>query len=74
MLFFYATKLRNVTNTKWYLLQMENIAKRNRVSPNGETLIQKQTHTDKELAKMAGVGTGTVARKKRRSKTAKGCR
>lgn len=30
--------------------------------PNGETLIQKQTHTDKELAKMAGVGTGTVAR------------
>nr|DAW97313.1 MAG TPA: hypothetical protein [Caudoviricetes sp.] len=50
MLFFYATKLRNVTNTKWYLLQMENIAKRNRVSPNGETLIQKQTHTDKELS------------------------
>lgn len=31
-------------------------------SPNGETLIQKQTHTDKELAKMAGVGTGTIAR------------
>lgn len=31
-------------------------------SPNGETLIQKQTHTDKEIAKMAGVGTGTVAR------------
>lgn len=31
-------------------------------SPNGETLIKKQTHTDKELAKMAGVGTGTVAR------------
>lgn len=30
--------------------------------PNGETLIQKQTHTDKELAKMSGVGTGTVAR------------
>lgn len=30
--------------------------------PNGETLIQKQTHTDKELAKMAGVGTGTIAR------------
>lgn len=38
MLFFYATKLRNVTNTKWYLLQMENIAKRNRVSPFGEEL------------------------------------
>lgn len=31
-------------------------------SPNGETLIEKQTHTDKELAKLAGVGTGTVAR------------
>lgn len=31
-------------------------------SPNGETLIKKQIHTDKELAKMAGVGTGTVAR------------
>lgn len=31
-------------------------------SPFGETLIKKQTHTDKELAKMAGVGTGTVAR------------
>ena len=31
-------------------------------SPNGKTLIQKQTHTDKEIAKMAGVGTGTVAR------------
>ena len=30
-------------------------------SPNGETLIKKQTHTDKELAKMAGVGTGTVS-------------
>ena len=32
--------------------------------PNEETLIQKQTHTDKELAKMSGVGTGTVARYK----------
>lgn len=31
-------------------------------SPNGETFIQKQTYTDKELAKMAGVGTGTIAR------------
>lgn len=31
-------------------------------SPNGETLIEKQTHTDKELAKLAGVGTGTIAR------------
>lgn len=29
-------------------------------SPNGEKVIS--THTDKELAKMAGVGTGTVAR------------
>lgn len=29
-------------------------------SPNGEK--QKNIHTDKELAKMAGVGTGTVAR------------
>lgn len=35
---------------------------KNRVSPNGETLIEKQTHTDKELAKLAGVGTGTIAR------------
>lgn len=34
-------------------------------SPNGETLIEKQTHTDKELAKMARVGTGTVARHNR---------
>ena len=31
-------------------------------SPNGEKVIS--THTDKELAKMAGVGTDTVARKK----------
>lgn len=29
-------------------------------SPNGEKVVS--THTDKELAKMAGVGTGTVAR------------
>jgi len=29
-------------------------------SPNGEKV--KSTHTDKEIAKMAGVGTGTVAR------------
>lgn len=29
-------------------------------SPNGEKV--KSTHTDKELAKMAGVGAGTVAR------------
>ena len=29
-------------------------------SPNGEKVIS--THTDKELAKMAGVGVGTVAR------------
>ncbi len=29
-------------------------------SPNGEKV--KSTHTDKELAKMAGVGTGIVAR------------
>jgi len=29
-------------------------------SPNGEKV--KSTHTDKELAKLAGVGTGTVAR------------
>lgn len=33
---------------------------KNRVSPIGEK--QKNIHTDKELAKMAGVGTGTVAR------------
>lgn len=31
-------------------------------SPNGETLIENKIHTDKELAKMAGVGTGTIAR------------
>ncbi len=31
-------------------------------SPNGEPLIEKKIHTDKEIAKMAGVGTGTVAR------------
>ncbi|WP_418752463.1 hypothetical protein [Frisingicoccus sp.] len=30
-------------------------------SPNGEQSKSK-IHTDKELAKMAGVGTGTVAR------------
>ncbi|RKI37063.1 hypothetical protein D7V96_24115 [bacterium D16-59] len=30
-------------------------------SPNGEQSKPK-THTDKEIAKMAGVGTGTVAR------------
>ncbi|WP_173841630.1 hypothetical protein [Fusicatenibacter saccharivorans] len=29
-------------------------------SPNGEKL--NNIHTDKELAKMAGVGTGTIAR------------
>lgn len=32
---------------------------KNSSSPNGEK--QKNIHTDKELAKMAGVGTGTVA-------------
>lgn len=31
-------------------------------SPNGETLIEKKIRTDKELAKLAGVGTGTIAR------------
>lgn len=35
-------------------------SKENR-SPNGEQLNTK-IHTDKELAKMAGVGTGTIAR------------
>ena len=33
---------------------------KNRVSPIGEK--RSITHTDKELAKLAGVGTGTVAR------------
>lgn len=33
---------------------------KNRFSPIGEK--RSVTHTDKELAKMAGVGTGTVAR------------
>lgn len=31
-------------------------------SPNGEQSTQPKIHTDKQLAKMAGVGTGTVAR------------
>lgn len=35
---------------------------KNRVSPNGERHSETKIHTDKELAKMAGVGTGTVAR------------
>lgn len=36
----------------------------NRVSPDGEkrSVHLKPTHTDKELAKLAGVGTGTIAR------------
>lgn len=34
---------------------------KNNCSPNGEQLNNK-LHTDKELAKLAGVGTGTVAR------------
>lgn len=29
-------------------------------SPNGETLIEKKICKDKELAKLAGVGTGTI--------------
>lgn len=32
------------------------------VSLFGRIMEQKNIHTDKELAKMAGVGTGTVAR------------
>lgn len=32
------------------------------LSLNGETLSDKKIHTDKELAKIAGVGTGTIAR------------
>lgn len=35
---------------------------KNRVSPNGEKRNDARIHTDKELAKMAGVGTGTIAR------------
>ena len=31
-------------------------------SPNGETLIEKKIRIDKELAKLANVGTGTIAR------------
>ena len=31
-------------------------------SPNGETLIERKIRTDKELAKLANVGTGTIAR------------
>ena len=33
---------------------------KNRVSPNGEKRSDTKIHTDKELAKMAGVGTGTL--------------
>lgn len=40
----------------------ENHPKDKSLSPNGETLSDKKIHTDKELAKMAGVGTGTIAR------------
>lgn len=40
----------------------ENHPKDKSFSPNGETLSDKRIHTDKELAKLAGVGTGTVAR------------
>lgn len=38
----------------------ENHPKDKSLSPNGETLLDRKIHTDKELAKMAGVGTGTV--------------
>lgn len=34
-------------------------------SPNGEESKKDKYHTDKELAKTAGVGTGTVARHNR---------
>lgn len=37
-------------------------AYKKQVSPNGERRSEAKIHTDKELAKMAGVGTGTVAR------------
>lgn len=40
----------------------KSINYKNRVSPNGEKRSDTKIHTDKELAKMAGVGTGTVAR------------
>lgn len=40
----------------------ENHPKDKSLSPNGETLLDRKIHTDKELAKMAGVGTGTIAR------------
>lgn len=41
----------------------ENQGERNDLtsSPNGEK-VNKSVHTDKELAKLAGVGSGTVAR------------
>ncbi|EHG33172.1 hypothetical protein [Enterocloster clostridioformis] len=35
---------------------------KNSSSPNGEKLNDKKIRTDKELAKLAGVGTGTIAR------------
>lgn len=35
---------------------------KNSFSPNGEKLNDKKIRTDKELAKLAGVGTGTIAR------------
>lgn len=40
----------------------KSINYKNRVSTNGEKRSDTKIHTDKELAKMAGVGTGTVAR------------
>ena len=41
----------------------ENHPKNESLSPNGETLSDfKKIHTDKMLAKLAGVGTGTIAR------------
>ena len=46
---------------------------KNRVSPNGEKRSDTKIHTDKELAKIAGVGTGTVARFNRIMKLWNGC-
>lgn len=38
---------------------------RNRVSPNGEKRSSKKIHTDKEIAKMAGVSTDTYSKGKK---------
>jgi hypothetical protein len=40
----------------------ENHPKDKSFSPKGETLLKTKVHTEKELAKLIGVGSGTLAR------------